>query len=454
MSEEVDRHVLRKYDIVQKLGRGAYGIVWKATDKKTREIVALKKCFDAFQNATDAQRTFREIMFLQELNGHENIVRLLNVLKADNDQDIYLITDYMESDLHAVIRANILEEIHKQYIVYQLLKALKFMHSGQMLHRDIKPSNILLNSECQVKVCDFGLARSIVQQQDHAANPVLTDYVATRWYRAPEILLGSTSYTKGVDTWSVGCILGELISGKPIFPGTSTMNQLDRIMEVTGRPSQEDIEAIQSPFAATMLESLQLIRPKPLSERFPQASIEALDMMRLGLQFNPLKRVSAHAALRHPYVVEFHKPEEEPDCDRTIRIPIDDNKKLSVQDYRERLYAEVLKRKKEQRRTQRRSQEDQPGGYAAPPQPGYGHGTQQYPQTQGYPDHRYQGSHGPYPHASYAQGPHAQHYSQPSNYASGGRGVPQQRHAAPAQYPNAYPGYSGSKSSATYQPRR
>eukprot|EP00435_Cladocopium_sp_Y103_P019202 s1319_g4.t1 len=132
MSEEIDRHVLRKYEIVQKLGRGAYGIVWKAIDKKTREVVALKKCFDAFQNATDAQRTFREIMFLQELNGHENIVRLLNVLKADNDQDIYLICDYMESDLHAVIRANILEEIHKQYIIYQLLKSLKFMHSGQI----------------------------------------------------------------------------------------------------------------------------------------------------------------------------------------------------------------------------------------------------------------------------------------------------------------------------------
>jgi mitogen-activated protein kinase 15 len=355
MTEEIDKHVLRKYEIVQKLGRGAYGIVWKAIDKKTREVVALKKCFDAFQNATDAQRTFREIMFLQELNGHENIVRLLNVLRADNDQDIYLITDYMESDLHAVIRANILEEIHKQYIIYQLLKSLKFMHSGQMLHRDIKPSNILLNSECQVKVCDFGLARSVMQQNDHSANPVLTDYVATRWYRAPEILLGSTSYTKGVDTWSVGCIIGELISGKPIFPGTSTMNQLDRIMEVTGRPSAEDVEAIKSPFAATMLESLPMSRPKPLSDMFPQASVEALDLLRLCLQFNPSKRISAHAALRHPYVVEFHKPEEEPECDRVIQIPIDDNKKLKVEDYRERLYGEVMKRRKEQRRSVRRT---------------------------------------------------------------------------------------------------
>mmetsp|Transcript_88936 Transcript_88936/g.176939 ORF Transcript_88936/g.176939 Transcript_88936/m.176939 type:complete len:464 (+) Transcript_88936:95-1486(+) len=357
MSEEIDRHVLRKYEIVQKLGRGAYGIVWKAIDKKTREVVALKKCFDAFQNATDAQRTFREIMFLQELNGHENIVRLLNVLKADNDQDIYLICDYMESDLHAVIRANILEEIHKQYIIYQLLKSIKYMHSGQMLHRDIKPSNLLLNSDCQVKVCDFGLARSVVQQNDNAQNPVLTDYVATRWYRAPEILLGSTSYTKGVDLWSVGCILGELLSGKPIFPGTSTMNQLDRIMEVTGRPSPEDIEAIKSPFAATMLESLPVSRPRPLNEMFPSATQEALDLLRICMQFNPNKRPSAKEALRHPYVVQFHNPEDEFDCDRVIRIPIDDNTKLTVQDYRERLYNEVLKKKKEQRRSHRRNLE-------------------------------------------------------------------------------------------------
>ncbi|EER00139.1 mitogen-activated protein kinase 2, putative [Perkinsus marinus ATCC 50983] len=359
MTEEIDRHVLRKYEIVQKLGRGAYGIVWKAIEKRTREVVALKKCFDAFQNATDAQRTFREIMFLQELNGHDNIIRLLNVLKADNDQDIYIVCDYMESDLHAVIRANILEDIHKQYIIYQLLRALKYMHTGQMLHRDIKPSNILLNSDCQVKVCDFGLARSVVQMQDASSNPVLTDYVATRWYRAPEILLGSTSYTKGVDMWSVGCILGELISGKPIFPGTSTMNQLDRILEVTGRPTANDIEGMQSPFAATMLESLPATRPRPLTEMFPSASVEALDLLRLCLQFNPGKRISATEALKHPYVVQFHNPDEEPSCPAVIRIPIDDNTRLTVSDYRDRLYSEVMKRKKEQRRQLKKQMEQQ-----------------------------------------------------------------------------------------------
>jgi mitogen-activated protein kinase 15 len=113
----------------------AYGIVWKALEKKTKRIVALKKIFDAFQNATDAQRTYREIMFLRELAGHDNIVQLLDVMKADNDRDIYLVFEFLETDLHAVIRANILEDIHKQYILYQMLKALKYMHTAEVLHR-------------------------------------------------------------------------------------------------------------------------------------------------------------------------------------------------------------------------------------------------------------------------------------------------------------------------------
>ena len=211
MTEEIEAHILKKYEILQKLGKGAYGIVWKSIDKKTKQVVALKKIFDAFQNATDAQRTFREILFLQDLAGHENIIRLLDVIRADNDKDIYLVFDYMETDLHAIIRANILEEVHKQYIIYQTLKCLKYIHSTDIIHRDLKPSNILLNSDCNAKVCDFGLARSVRTKGKDQFSPILTEYVATRWYRAPEILFGSTKYTKGVDMWSMGCILAEMI---------------------------------------------------------------------------------------------------------------------------------------------------------------------------------------------------------------------------------------------------
>ena len=126
--------------------------MWKATDRKTKDVVALKKIFDAFQNATDAQRTWREIIFLQQMSGHENIIKLLNLMKADNDKDIYLVFEFMETDLHAAIRANILEDVHKQYIMYQSFKALKYMHSADLVHRDMKPANLLLNAECLMKV--------------------------------------------------------------------------------------------------------------------------------------------------------------------------------------------------------------------------------------------------------------------------------------------------------------
>jgi len=188
------------------------------------------------------------------------------------------------------------------------------------------------------------LARSVdFKDKEPGRHPVLTDYVATRWYRAPEILLGSTTYTKGVDMWSIGCILGELLGGKPMFPGTSTMNQLDRIIEVTGRPSKDDIEAIQSEFAGTMLESLPDTEPRSLQSLYPNASEDALDLLQKLLMFNPDKRISAEGALDHPYIGQFHNPEEEICCEKQIHMPINDNKKLSVAAYREELYASVCK---------------------------------------------------------------------------------------------------------------
>merc|ERR1711957_601900 len=184
---------------------------------------------------------------------------------------------------------------------------------------------------------------------------------------APELLLGSTCYTKGVDTWSVGCILGELINGKPIFPGSSTMNQLERIMEVTGKPTAEDIKGTKSAFAETMLESVPHTRTRRLEEMFPKGTPAAFKLMSDCLKFNPNQRVSPENAAQfalenYEYVRQFHNPEEELEHPHPIRIPIDDNTKLTVQDYRERLYEEVVKKKKEQRRSHRAQLEGQSGG--------------------------------------------------------------------------------------------
>uniref|UniRef100_A0A8C8AA50 Mitogen-activated protein kinase 15 n=1 Tax=Otus sunia TaxID=257818 RepID=A0A8C8AA50_9STRI len=344
---EVEAPVSQKYEIKRRLGKGAYGIVWKAVDRRTGEIVAVKKIFDAFRNRTDAQRTFREIMFLQEFGEHPNIIKLLDVIRAQNDKDIYLIFESMETDLHAVIKkGNLLKDIHKCYILYQLLKATKFIHSGNVIHRDQKPSNILLDADCFVKLCDFGLARSLCQMNEDQGNPPLTEYVATRWYRAPEILLSSQSYTKGVDMWSIGCILGELLLGKPLFPGTSTMNQMEQILRVIPAPSPEDILAVQSDYRASVINHMSSRQRVTFEEILPSSTpLPALDLLKKLLVFNPNKRLTAEEALQHPYVKRFHCPAREPSLDYDVILPLGDDIQLSVAEYRNKLYEMILEKK-------------------------------------------------------------------------------------------------------------
>ncbi|CAD8125745.1 unnamed protein product [Paramecium sonneborni] len=342
---QVEDHILKRFDLLEFKGKGAYGVVWKAVDRKTKQIVALKKIFDAFHNATDSQRTFREVIFLEQLNNHENIIKLTSVIKAENNKDLYMVFDYMETDLHKVIRANILEPIHKKYIVYQVLKGLKYLHTGEVIHRDLKPSNLLINSECKVKVADFGLARSVAKPEDNT-NPILTEYVATRWYRAPEILLGSQLYSKAVDMWSLGCIVGEMIVGKAIFPGTSTLNQIERIIELCGRPKPDDLEAIQAPLAEQVLQSITTQKKKSFGQYFSAASEDAIDFLKKTLVYNPAKRMTVEQALEHRYIKEFKNTEEESKRDTPLETVMDDNHKYSIKDYQNTLYNHIVQKKR------------------------------------------------------------------------------------------------------------
>jgi len=163
------------------------------------------------------------------------------------------------------------------------------------------------------------------------------------------MLLGSVHYTKGVDMWSLGCIIGEMMLGKPLFPGVSTINQIERVLELIGRPTKEDLESVKAPQAPNILSTLPPSKPKNWKDLFPSINKDALDLIKHLLVFNPNKRLSVEQALKHPYVSQFHSPEEEITCKNIIEIPLDDHK-YTIKDYRERLYADIRKRKKEQRR--------------------------------------------------------------------------------------------------------
>ncbi|XP_056638342.1 mitogen-activated protein kinase 15-like [Diorhabda sublineata] len=343
---EIDEHIMKRFDIQKRLGKGAYGIVWKAIDRKTRDVVAIKKIFDAFRNQTDAQRTYREIMFLQSFKNHPNIVKLHSVHRALNNRDIYLGFEYMETDLHNVIkRKTILKDVHKRYIVYQLLKAIKYIHSGNVIHRDMKPSNVLLDSLCRCKIADFGLARSLSQGSEGSVNgsdgdPTLTDYVATRWYRAPEILIANRRYTKGIDLWSIGCILAEMSLGKPIFPGTSTVNQVEKIMATIPTPSQEDISQVCiSGIGSSMIKNASAVQKIPLASILGAGvPSDAIDLINRLLVFNPHDRLTAEEALEHAYVARFRNPDQEVSLEMSVIVPLNDDIRLSVDDYRNKLY--------------------------------------------------------------------------------------------------------------------
>uniref|UniRef100_A0A667HKX9 Mitogen-activated protein kinase 15 n=1 Tax=Lynx canadensis TaxID=61383 RepID=A0A667HKX9_LYNCA len=344
---EVDHQVAQRYLLKRRLGKGAYGIVWKAVDRRTGEVVAIKKIFDAFRDKTDAQRTFREIMLLQQLGDHPNIIRLLDVIRAENDRDIYLVFESMDTDLNAVIcKGRLLKDVHKRFIMYQLLRATKFIHSGGVIHRDQKPSNILLDASCLVKLCDFGLARPLGGLPEGPEGPALTDYVATRWYRAPEVLLSSSWYTPGVDMWSLGCVLGEMLRGRPLFPGTSTLHQLELILETIPPPSKEDLLALSSSFGASVPPCLGS-RPRQTLDALlpPDTPPEALDLLKGLLVFAPGKRLSAAQALRHPYVQRFHCPAREQTLEAAVRLPVLEGVQLSAPEYRSRVYQMILERR-------------------------------------------------------------------------------------------------------------
>ncbi|KAF7808751.1 mitogen-activated protein kinase 17 isoform X2 [Senna tora] len=302
-----------RYEIQDVVGKGSYGVVASAIDTYSGERVAIKKMKNVFEHVSDATRILREIKLLRLLK-HPDIVEIKHIMLPPcrrEFKDIYVVFELMETDLHEVIEVNHdLTPGHYQFFLYQLLRALKYIHSANVFHRDLKPKNILANADCKLKICDFGLARASF---DNASSAIFwTDYVATRWYRAPE-LCGSffSKYTPAVDIWSIGCIFAEMLTGEPLFPGNNAGHQLDLITDLLGTPPVESIAKIRNEKARRYLNNMVTKQSIPFSDKFPHADPMALSLLQRLLAFDPKQRPSAEEALADPYFYGLANLDEE-----------------------------------------------------------------------------------------------------------------------------------------------
>ncbi|CAH8274134.1 unnamed protein product [Arabidopsis lyrata] len=327
-----------KYVPIKPIGRGAYGVVCSSINRETNERVAIKKIHNVFENRIDALRTLRELKLLRHVR-HENVIALKDVMLPTHRysfKDVYLVYELMDSDLNQIIKSSqSLSDDHCKYFLFQLLRGLKYLHSANILHRDLKPGNLLVNANCDLKICDFGLART-----SRGNEQFMTEYVVTRWYRAPELLLCCDNYGTSIDVWSVGCIFAEILGRKPIFPGTECLNQLKLIINVVGSQQDWDLQFIDNQKARRFIKSLPFSKGTHFSQIYPHANPLAIDLLQRMLVFDPTKRISVSDALLHPYMAGLLEPECNPSENVPVSLEIDENMEGDM--IREMMWEEML----------------------------------------------------------------------------------------------------------------
>jgi len=283
---------LDRYEKQQKIGEGTYGVVYKAKNRETGQLTALKKIRLENEDEGIPSTAIREISILKEMI-HPTIVSLLDVINYDNK--LYLIFEFLDQDLKKYMDSvtTLTPSLVQSYCM-QLLQGLSYCHQRRIVHRDLKPQNLLIDKRGSLKIADFGLARAFcvpVRQYTHE--------VVTLWYRAPEILLGSATYSIPVDMWSAGCIFGELLTKNPVFPGDSEIDQLFKIFRQLGTPTEDVWHGCTS--LPDYKPSFPKWRKKELSKLFENVHPTAVDLLEKMLIYEPAQRISAREALNHPY---------------------------------------------------------------------------------------------------------------------------------------------------------
>ncbi|XP_059707516.1 mitogen-activated protein kinase 8 isoform X4 [Haemorhous mexicanus] len=376
--------VLKRYQNLKPIGSGAQGIVCAAYDAILERNVAIKKLSRPFQNQTHAKRAYRELVLMKCVN-HKNIIGLLNVFTPQKSleefQDVYIVMELMDANLCQVIQME-LDHERMSYLLYQMLCGIKHLHSAGIIHRDLKPSNIVVKSDCTLKILDFGLARTA------GTSFMMTPYVVTRYYRAPEVILGmgykenvsstgkqrkdlsfegntssntlhlqenSLWYPLGepVDIWSVGCIMGEMIKGGVLFPGTDHIDQWNKVIEQLGTPCPEFMKKLQ-PTVRTYVEnrpkyagySFEKLFPDVLfpadSEHNKLKASQARDLLSKMLVIDASKRISVDEALQHPYINVWYDPSEAEAPPPKIPDKQLDEREHTIEEWKELIYKEVM----------------------------------------------------------------------------------------------------------------
>lgn len=288
-----------QFQQLEKLGEGTYATVYKGRNRETGQLVALKEINLDSEEGTPST-AIREISLMKELK-HENIVTLYDVIHTENK--LNLVFEYMNRDLKRYMdlygTKGALPLQQAKIFMYQLLRGVLFCHDNRVLHRDLKPQNLLINQKGVLKLGDFGLARAYGIPVNTFSNEVVT-----LWYRAPDVLLGSRTYNTSIDLWSAGCIMAEMLTGRPIFPGSSNDDELHRIFKIMGTPTEQTWPGISH--FPNYNPNFHIYPPQDLAMIVPQVDPIGLDLLMQLLQMRPEMRISARDALAHPWFAEYH----------------------------------------------------------------------------------------------------------------------------------------------------
>eukprot|EP00357_Protocruzia_adherens_P018630 CAMPEP_0114981110 /NCGR_PEP_ID=MMETSP0216-20121206/5354_1 /TAXON_ID=223996 /ORGANISM="Protocruzia adherens, Strain Boccale" /LENGTH=426 /DNA_ID=CAMNT_0002342729 /DNA_START=52 /DNA_END=1332 /DNA_ORIENTATION=+ len=307
---------MNKYRLTGKKGEGTFSEVLKAQSIATSKSVAIK-CMKNQFDSIEQVNNLREIQALRRLSPHEHVIKLLEVLYDEPTGRLALVFELMELNLYELIRGrrHYLEESRVKGYMYQLLKSLDHMHRNGIFHRDIKPENVLLLNE-HLKLADFGSCRGIYSK------PPYTEYISTRWYRAPECLLTDGYYNYKMDLWGVGCVMFEVLSLFPLFPGNNELDQVHKIHKIMGTPSQELLDRFQK-HASHMDFNFAREEGTGLKKLMPHITAEGQDLIIRLLAYNPDDRLSARQALKHPYFRELRELEKPTQLNRHIFMKTD-----------------------------------------------------------------------------------------------------------------------------------